>query len=148
MAGDNDSPSKAHQQSTQTPAPKHDRTGGPMTGRMVDQQNWALGQVKANQAERQATKQRHDRAEPNSEPSRPQQQQQQPERKTLRTFEDRHPPTLVDLKREQSGGSVPQREAAGRQPESQQGQGDRKPDHYKELKTFEKRHPGMDGRSH
>jgi hypothetical protein len=145
MAGDNDGPPKPDQQPAQEHAPRHDRTGGPMTGRMVDHDAWALRQVKANQADRQDARQRHDRAEPNSEPTRP---QQQPERKTLRTFEDRHPPALADLKQEQSGGSVPQRDTtAEQQRESQNGQGSRKPDHYKELKIFEQRHPGMDGRS-
>jgi hypothetical protein len=148
MSGGPDDPGKATQKPAQTHAPRHDPTGGPMTGRMVDHENYAWKQIKANQTERKADTQRHDHAKPNSEPARA--QQQQPERKTLRTFEDRHPDTQTrgDMKREQSGAGDPQREAVnGRQPESQNSQGSRKPDHYKELKTFEQRHPGMDGRS-
>ena len=148
MSGGPDDPGKPTQKPAQAVPPRHDRTGGPTTGRMVDHENYAWKQIKANQAERQADKQRHDRAAPNSELTRP---DQQPERKKLRTFEDRHPPaqTLADMKREQSGGANPQQAQRGEnQPDAEKRRGPSGPNHYKTLKTFEDRHPGgNDGRN-
>lgn len=165
MSGGPDDPGKPTQKPPPTP-PRHDRTGGALTGGLVAQQTWVTGRLKEKAAERKADLQRLDRTKPDSEPTRPQEPperrkprpelaptappngpQEPPERRKLRTFEDRHrdTQTRADMKREQSGAAGPQREAAdGRQPELQNGQGSRKPDHYKELKTFEQRHPGID----
>jgi hypothetical protein len=62
----------------------------------------------------------------------------------LTRFEDRHPqaPDRASLKREHSEASTQQPVAGPRQPGPPDHQGGtRPPEHYKELKTFEGRHP-------
>lgn len=147
-AGDDGSPKTIRQQ-TPVVTPKHDRTGGPMTGGMLDHNKWGWDQIKANNAERLADAQRQDRAQPGSEPARPG-SQPQTEQKVLRKFEDRHPaaPDRTALKREQAEGGKPQQvqAQAPTQPGPPDGRsGTRPPDHYKELKKFEDRHPSAPG---
>ena len=125
-AGDDGSP-KVTPQQTPVRIPKHDRTGGPMSGGMVDHNQWARGTIKANNAERLVDAQPQDRAKPGSEPTRPQ-AQPQAEPKTLRKFEDRQPDAPG-----QTQAQAPTRPSVRADTRS--------PGHYRELKKFEDRHP-------
>jgi hypothetical protein len=151
MAGETEGPPKTTQRQAPPIVPKHDRTGGPMTGGMVENNRWANDQVKAAYKERLADAQRQDRARPDSEPTRPG-SQPQAELKTLRKFEDRHPaaPDRAAQKPSQSAGAASGQTLAPAPKQTSGRDGARSPDHYKELKKFEDRHPSGPGhdRSH
>ena len=151
MAADGNDPNSPPKEPVRPASRPHDLTGGPRGAGYVEHTKWATAKAKSNQSERRAALHQDQRQKP--EPSRSGEAQSAPERKTLRTFEDRHPamPTQDrgQLKREQSGAERPQPSdgAATRQQDHQNGGGNTGPDRYKVLKTFEDRHPNNPDRA-